>query len=160
MREKKNKRIIALILFIILILILYSMIDLNKINWPPFATVSSNSMNPTLEKGDIVFLKSFEKEKPEEGDIAAIITPKRYQKKYNYPKKIIHRINRIEKINGQEYFITKGDRNKNEDLFKTPVHNIQGVYSGIKISYLGYIFLFSRSNVGLFSILLSSVLSL
>ena len=74
--------------------------------------VSSNSMRPEFEKGDIIFIK-----KQENYEIGDIIT---YQTKDN--NLVTHRV--IEKY-GNDY-ITKGDSNNIEDEEKIKPEQIKG----------------------------------
>ena len=68
----------------------------------PVAAVSSNSMRPVLEKGDLIFIKGVEQKDIKVGEIVV------YQTEDNF---IVHRVVKIEE--GQ--LTTKGDANVIED---------------------------------------------
>lgn len=91
--------------------------------------IGSNSMAPQIHKGDIVFIKSEGVGKVKKGDIIRYILDGNY---------IVHRVVKINLDGkGNRIFITKGDNNKNIDLY--PVKESQ--YAGIvkfNIPYVGY----------------------
>ncbi|MFH1779621.1 MAG: signal peptidase I [Candidatus Micrarchaeota archaeon] len=89
---------IALILAIFIAAFLLLSLFLGTSNFT--ATVETNSMQPFLEKGDLVILKK--QSNYEERDVIVF---------YKNQEVIIHRISRIE---NNSYF-TKGDANNNED---------------------------------------------
>ena len=112
------------------------------------AIIASDSMEPTLKVGDIALLKKPETIK--EGDIVAFQVPPEYQSKYNYPPRVIHRVVEIKEIKGITYLETKGDNCDREDIFRTPLRNVIGVYSGFKIPFIGLPILFLRSPIGIY----------
>lgn len=91
--------------------------------------IGSNSMAPKIYKGDIVIIKDVDISKVKKGDVI------RYLLDGNY---IIHRVVKINQgPKGEKIFITKGDNNKDVDLY--PVKEFQ--YKGIvthTIPYVGY----------------------
>lgn len=115
-----KKKVIIQVMFwfsiIFLILVFYLKFFSKKQNIQPFGVtmlkVSSNSMRPEFEKGDIIFIK-----KQENYEIGDIIT---YQTKDN--NLVTHRV--IEKY-GNDY-ITKGDSNNIEDEEKIKPEQIKG----------------------------------
>ena len=115
-----KKKVIIQVMFwfsiIFLILVCYLKFFSKKQNIQPFGVtmlkVSSNSMSPEFEKGDIIFIK-----KQENYEIGDIIT---YQTKDN--NLVTHRV--IEKY-GNDY-ITKGDSNNIEDEEKIKPEQIKG----------------------------------
>lgn len=115
-----KKKVIIQVMFwfsiIFLILVCYLKFFSKKQNIQPFGVtmlkVSSNSMRPEFEKGDIIFIK-----KQENYEIGDIIT---YQTKDN--NLVTHRV--IEKY-GNDY-ITKGDSNNIEDEEKIKPEQIKG----------------------------------
>ena len=115
-----KKKVIIQVMFwfsiIFLILVCYLKFFSKKQNIQPFGVtmlkVSSNSMRPEFEKGDIIFIK-----KQENYEIGDIIT---YQTKDN--NLVTHRV--IEKY-GNDY-ITKGDSNNIEDEEKINPEQIKG----------------------------------
>ena len=89
--------------------------------------VASESMLPSLEVGDLVVLDQ-NSSTYKRGDIIAY-------KKNN--KIIIHRINKIVDIDGDEYYYTKGDSNKSIDEFVVENEMIIGKVK-FKLSHIGY----------------------
>lgn len=91
--------------------------------------IGSNSMAPKIHKGDIVLISDADVSKVKKGDII------RYTLDGNY---IIHRVIKINvDRDGNRIFVTKGDNNRNIDLY--PVKESQ--YAGIikfNIPYVGY----------------------
>ena len=81
--------------------------------------VGSESMSPTINKGDAVILKKVNsKTELQKGDIVAF-------KKGS--KVIVHRIDEITTSNGKKVFVTKGDANKSVDANVVKVNQVQGV---------------------------------
>ena len=129
--------------------VFFSLFSPDSLTNPPFAIIVSDSMKPTLERGDIAFIRKVDPETIKVGDVVAVWVPKKYQNEYDYPPRIIHRVTKIKEIKGVTYLETKGDNCDREDIFRTPLRNVIGVYSGFKIPYIGLIFLFARSTIGM-----------
>lgn len=92
-------------------------------------TIGSDSMNPTILRGDAVVLqKTKNYGSLKEGNIII------YKKE---GKIVIHRIVEIQKEKDKYYFITKGDANKTVDIWRVKEKEIIGK-SLFKISYVGY----------------------
>lgn len=81
--------------------------------WPPFATVMSASMSPTIETGDLVVMKRIDGT-PRVGDVIAVSVPEAARTRYGYPPEVIHRIVRIAP-DGR--ITTKGDARSKPDPF-------------------------------------------
>ena len=81
--------------------------------------IGSDSMSPTIHKGDAVILKKVnEKENLKKGDIVA----------YSRGKLIIvHRIKEIKKEKGKTYYITKGDANNGTDPREVYQNQVKGI---------------------------------
>lgn len=91
--------------------------------------IASGSMHPYLNKGDLVVIEKINKDsKLKKGMIIAY--------KYNGVT-IIHRINRVVKINNEDIFYTKGDSNNEEDKYKVKKSMISGIVKG-NIDYVGW----------------------
>ena len=93
-------------------------------------TIVSRSMEPTLEINDVVFIKKYDINKLQEGDIIAFIQDE---------DNITHRIERIEINKNEKLFITKGDSNNTTDPKRINEFQIEGKYIG-KIPKIGKIF--------------------
>lgn len=114
----------------------------------PFAVIRSNSMEPTLSRGDIAYIRGADTSKLQVGDVVAVEVPESYQDKYAYPPVVIHRIKEIGEYQKGTFIITKGDA-AGRDPFRTHVSNVKGVYTGFKVPMLGTILLFLKSTYGL-----------
>ncbi|MBS3817487.1 MAG: signal peptidase I [Candidatus Thermoplasmatota archaeon] len=86
--------VIVVTLLLIMTVMLLLPFGVNPINRRA-ATVRSNSMEPTFERGDIVFLKDVEPEEIEEGDVIVIQVPDQYREEYNYPPVVVHRVTEV-----------------------------------------------------------------
>jgi signal peptidase I len=82
--------------------------------FPPMATVLTGSMEPTIDTGDIVMMKRVGSGGPEIGDIVLVEVPLRFQQKFDYPSRVIHRVQRIE----DGWVTTKGDNLGEPDPFR------------------------------------------
>ncbi|MHC1611419.1 MAG: signal peptidase I [Candidatus Methanospirareceae archaeon] len=137
-------KIIPLALILLLVAI-----SIGSISDYQIAIVASDSMEPALKIGDIAFIHEEDPETIKEGDIVAFHVPLKYQNEYNYPPRVIHRVTEIKEIRGVTYIETKGDNSDKEDIFRTPLQNVVGVYSGFKIPFLGLLILFLRTPPGI-----------
>lgn len=123
-------------------------------NLRPFAVVRSESMVPTLEKGDLILIRVVSIDSIKLGDIIVFDVPS----PYNIPSPVIHRIINIGIEDGKKIFETKGDNNVAPDFFKVPAENVIGKYAEIRIPTIGLIFLFLQSTLGLITIILLIVI--
>lgn len=142
-REEKIKKI----LFILTIIILYNIILLcvsyvDNVNLPSLFgykaySITTDSMKPTLNKGDIIISKKQKEDKIKQGDIITYL---------QNGEKITHRIIEIEEQEDENKYVTKGDNNTIEDLEKVKYEQIEGVKI-IKIPLLGYIINFLKDEI-------------
>ena len=116
--------------------------------YPPVVPVSGVSMRPTLQAGDLVFLKGVSPATLRVGDVIAVNVPSVDQKQYGLPSRIVHRIQHIKHDQLGLLFITKGDANAGADVFTTRSDNVIGKLQ-FRITGLGYPFLFFRSRQGM-----------
>ena len=144
--QKENQRIhtigrvISAILYIVLIpmiifnftLIIKSFINPNKtpdfFGYKSFVIVSG-SMEPTIKKGDAIFVKEVLEEEIKTNDIISFT-----QGETN----VTHRIIGISQENGINKYTTKGDNNNTEDKEKISYEQIEGKYQ-FKISQFGMV---------------------
>ncbi len=149
----KIKKILKVIFLIILIFMaIYSTIIIfQKIIWknkiPNFLgyknfIVITGSMKPTLNIGDIVFVKETTDIKNK--DIVSFKTNNAV---------VTHRIVEIKKEDGKTLYITKGDANSDNDTELLSIENIEGKYS-FKIPFLGNVILFFQRPIGMISLFL------
>ena len=142
------KKILRILFWIILIIIaIYStVIIFQKIIWkdkvPNFFgyknfIVLTGSMEPTLNTGDIVFVK----ETPDikEQDIIS----------FRVNNSIVtHRVVKIKTVDNNTYYATKGDANSDADTELVSLEEIEGKYI-FKIPFLGNIINFFQKPMGI-----------
>lgn len=110
----------------------------------PIAVVRGASMYPLLREGDVVF--SYRKP-PESIGVGDVII---YEGSAG--KLIIHRVVDVKVINGEYYYVTKGDNNLMVDIVEfsgpnragVPYERVKGVVASIgdfvvKVPYIGYL---------------------
>lgn len=146
-RKKIIKNIFKAIIYPIIILVLICNIILlvQKIITPDkIATIfgykafviSSGSMEPTLNIGDIVIIKETKQEQISKGNIITF-------RKDGY--NITHRINDIIEKDGEKYYQTKGDKNTTTDMDLVKYEEIEGVYV-FKIDKIGSIITYAQNT--------------
>ncbi|MBI4340590.1 MAG: signal peptidase I [Chloroflexi bacterium] len=113
----------------------------------PLTAVASGSMAPILRRGDLVYLRSVKPEEVQAGDIVAFDVPKVFQKQYQYPPRIIHRVTALE-MDGDivSAFQTKGDAT-NPDPFSIPAQYVKG-RGERTVPWAGYALLYLQSKQG------------
>jgi signal peptidase len=107
----------------------------------PLMVVSSGSMIPTLNVGDIIIVRGIDPSTITVGTIIIFHSP------YDYSTPIVHRVIAIDNEQGQEYFETKGDNNAVQDGWRVPASNLIGIYVA-KIPYIGLLSLELRGPLG------------
>src|SRR5574344_237250 len=123
---KRRLLLYPLLFFLILIVCLVSGLFKYKM-----ISIGSNSMVSTFARGDAVIYQKYlqtDIKKIKVGDILG----------FNHNTLIItHRVKKIKIINGKYYFITKGDNNKEADLFVTDQGKVLGIIK-YRIKYIGF----------------------
>lgn len=154
--QKENQRIhiigrvISAILYIVLIpmiifnftLIIKSFINPDKtpdfFGYKSFVIVSG-SMEPTIKKGDAIFVKEVSEDEIETNDIISFT-----QGETN----VTHRIVEIAQENDRKKYTTKGDNNNTEDKEKISYQQIEGKYQ-FKINQFGIVIGILKSKITL-----------
>ena len=113
----------------------------------PLMVVSSQSMVPTLNVGDIILVRGVD---PRDITVGTIII---FHSPSNYDMAIVHRVYAIENQGGTPFFVTKGDNNPAPDAWKVPPQNLMGVYVA-RIPYVGVLSLELRGPIGVTLIIL------
>lgn len=113
----------------------------------PLMVVSSGSMIPTLNVGDIIIVRGVDHKDIAVGTIIVFHSPR------DYEMPIVHRVVGVLNENGQLYFSTKGDNNPFQDNWKVPASYLIGVYV-LKIPYVGLVSLRLRGPLGVTLIVL------
>lgn len=112
-------------------------------------TVLSGSMEPKIKTGSVIAVKPItDASSLKVGDVVT------YKTLDDPNMKITHRIKKVFKDNGNLSFITKGDNNNSEDPNPIPEANIVAKYSHITIPFLGKIIAFTKTKVGVISLLI------
>lgn len=147
---KKIKKILAIILITILLIILFisgvilidSYIKPDKVpsffGWKPFI-VLSGSMETQIMTGDVVVVKEIDTSTLKEGNIIAFKDDEVV---------ITHRIERIEVVDGETRYITKGDNNNTEDKGYVLQNQIEGLYQ-FRVARLGNLAMFIQTPIGM-----------
>ena len=138
-RRKDINTRIKKIIFIFLVIILYNVVLLymsyiDKFDTPSFYIykaylISTESMEPELKKGDAIIIKKVSEDQLRVNDVVTF--------KIN-GEIITHRIVRIDDVNSEKFYITKGDNNNVEDSDELRFSDIEGKQI-IKIPHLGNI---------------------
>ncbi len=108
-----------------------------------------NDLNNQIQKNDLIFVKKVD-------DISQI---KLYDIVcYIHPdgRKIIHRVIKLT----EDYFVTQGDANSDNDHMMLTNDDLIGVYTGTRIPYVGAIVLFFNSTLGILTIVYLIVLAI
>lgn len=154
-KRKKNAKITKRIIDIIIIILLYNIIlvfiscinkieDISLFGYKAYR-ITTDSMSPSINTGDVIIVKKVQEEKLQAGDV---ITFKQQD------KVITHRITHIDEQDGKKQYTTKGDNNNLEDNEKIEYSEIEG-QNVLTIPKLGY-FIYALENqiVFLFIILI------
>lgn len=111
----------------------------------PFHPVSSGSMIPTLNIGDLIVVRGVEPQQVTVGEIIVFHSPR------DRDMLIVHRVIGINSQGGKLYFETKGDNNPSKDNWYpypgVPENYLVGVVIG-KVAYLGYVILALKEPLG------------
>jgi signal peptidase len=140
----------VLILIIILFAATYGGVEVMRLALhtdSPLMVVSSGSMVPVLNVGDIIIVRGVDPQAISVGTIIIFHSP------YEYDMPIVHRVVAVVNDGGSLFFQTKGDHNEIQDGWKVPAENLIGVYV-VKIPYIGLISLELRGPLGVTLIIL------
>ena len=106
----------------------------------PLVVVTSGSMVPTLERGDLLVLQGRAEGDIAVGEIIVFTEP-------GHDAPIVHRVDHIEVVEGEIRYYTKGDHNDYVDSGYRTYEDIIGVFV-LKIPYLGHVSLFLKTTTG------------
>lgn len=141
---KKNPAAKVILLIFILFVATYGSVEVLKIvlhTESPLMVVSSGSMIPTLNVGDIILVRGADPTTITVGTIIIFHSP------YDYTMPIVHRVIAITNDGNSMFFQTKGDNNPGPDGWSVPSENLMGVYV-VKLPYVGLISLELRGPLG------------
>jgi len=141
---KKNPAARVILLIAILFIATYGSVEVLKLvlhTESPLMVVSSGSMIPTLNVGDIILVRGADPSTITVGTIIIFHSP------YDYQMPIVHRVIAISNEGNSIFFQTKGDNNPGPDGWSVPAQNLMGVYVA-KLPYVGLISLELRGPLG------------
>ncbi|MFX1236231.1 MAG: signal peptidase I [Promethearchaeota archaeon] len=138
--SSKRKIIITIVLIIFAIsgsFITYFILQLVLNTSTPVVVVVSGSMEPTISKGDLLFVQGVDGDDIENGTIIVFWA----QWSSSPADPVVHRVINKYNSSGIWYFITKGDANLYPDPAPVSEHDVLGVVVG-RIPYIGWIKIF------------------
>jgi signal peptidase len=141
---KKNPTARIILLIVILFVATYGSVEILRVGLrteSPLMVVSSESMVPTLNVGDIILVRGINPSEVTTGTIIIFHSPN------SYDMAIVHRVIQVENEGNSIYFRTKGDNNGGPDGWRVPAANLMGVYVG-KVPYIGILSLQLRGPLG------------
>lgn len=110
------------------------------IKWKP-VVVLTGSMEPTYDVGSVIYYKKVPKEEIKQGDVITFTL-----KDNTF---VTHRVNKVE---DNDMYETKGDANESPDIEKVSYNNIKGKVQKLYIPYVGYYINFIGHNMYLIPI--------
>ncbi len=122
----------------------------------PLVVVTSESMVPTLEVGDLLVLRGVPEDDIQVGNIIVYNDTEDYTWIEN---PIVHRIIDIQEVDGELRFYTKGDANWDDDEGYRRYDEIVGVMM-LRIPAIGHVSMFLKTPVGLAFIVIVFILIL
>lgn len=107
-------------------------------------TVLSGSMEPDIQTGSIIAIKSINEKASQNLQINDVIT-------FSNPDNqlITHRIVDVTSNDSGVFYTTKGDNNNTADIAPVSPDNIVGQYQGFTIPFIGYLIQFAQSPNGI-----------
>jgi signal peptidase len=147
---RKNSAARVILLIIILFAATYGSVEVLRLvlgSESPLMVVSSGSMIPTLNVGDIIIVRGVDPRTVTVGTIIVFHSPN----EYDMP--VVHRVIAVDNQGYAIFFETKGDNNPGLDGWKVPAQNLMGVYVA-KIPYIGLLSLELRGPLGVALIVL------
>ena len=112
----------------------------------PLVVVTSNSMYPSLERGHLLVLQSYQ---PEDIQVGNIIV---YNADWHPDAPIVHRVVEIVEVGDEYHYYTKGDANADRDPYYRTYDDIVGVVV-LAIPYVGYITLILHEPAGFITVM-------
>ncbi len=123
--------------------------------YSPFS-IQTNSMSPTISQGDYIIVQQCDTDELVVGDIISYFTIIENVRVIN-----THRIVAISETEGYCSFTTQGDNvetNQEVDELAVIAGDVIGIYTGVKVPYLGYAMTFMSTQLGFFLFILLPVL--
>ena len=117
------------------------------LKWKP-VVVLTGSMEPTYDVGSVIYYKKVPKEEIKQGDVITFTL-----KDNTF---VTHRVNKVE---DNDMYETKGDANESPDIDKVSYNNIKGKVQKLYIPYVGYYINFVGHNMYLIAIVIIILVS-
>ncbi|MHA2141965.1 MAG: signal peptidase I [Candidatus Thorarchaeota archaeon] len=146
-RSELQKTVIVLTIVVLFTIGGYGAFMLGMGTTTPLVVVTSESMVPALQPGDLLVLQGRTAENIAVGDIVV------YEDDWYTGAPVVHRVVSIETVEDTYYFFTKGDANHAIDPDNRTIDEITGVVV-LRIPYLGNVSMFLRTPAGLGTIAL------
>ncbi|MBR2523569.1 MAG: signal peptidase I [Clostridiales bacterium] len=108
-------------------------------------SVESDSMAPTFNKGDLIFIKEVDLYDIKVDDVITYYTIIQGQRVRN-----THRVTQVNEFDNTRSFITKGDNNPVQDVEPAYASDIVGRWNNVKFAGMGNVLDFLRSRTGFF----------
>ena len=147
---RKNPTARVILLIIILFAATYGSVEVLRLVLraeSPLMVVSSGSMIPTLNVGDIIIVRGVDPRTVTVGTIIIFHSP------YEYDMPIVHRVIAVDNQGNAIFFETKGDNNPTPDGWRVQAGNLIGIYVA-RIPYVGLLSLELRGPLGIALIIL------
>ena len=147
---RKNPTVRVILIIVLLFAATYGSVEVLRValaTESPLMVVSSGSMIPTLNVGDIILVRGVDPHSVTVGTIIIFHSPA------NYDMAIVHRVIAVIPQGNTVYFETQGDNNYGPDGWRVPAQNLMGVYVA-KLPYVGLLSLELRGPVGVILIIL------
>ncbi|MFD2924771.1 signal peptidase I SipW [Halobacillus naozhouensis] len=138
---------VTTLLFILLIFMAFVVISSKVSGGEPnifgyqFKTVLSGSMEPAFQTGSIIAIKPVKESTTlKQGEVITFKTDK--------GTTVTHRINEVKGTDNYPVYITKGDNNENRDSKPVLPKNVEAVYTGFTVPFVGYLLHYAQSKEG------------
>jgi len=148
---------VTLVFLILIVLSIPTILKIALKTPIPLATVESSSMIPTLNIGDVVIIVGVNPRDIKVGDIIVFdkvsLIPSKKSALLSLRTPVIHRVISIVEVEGELFFVTKGDANVAKDSWYVPEEGVLGktvTINGypLRIPYVGYFSLFLHNFIG------------
>ena len=105
--------------------------------------VTSGSMSPTIEAGDVIVTREVPPEAIDDGDVVTVADESGAEVGY-----VTHRVVDVVEVDGERYFELQGDANDEPDEGLAPADAVQGTLH-LHLPHFGHLLVFARSSLGL-----------
>ncbi len=146
-RSEIQKTVIVLAIVVLFTIGGYGVFMLGMGTSTPLVVVTSESMVPALQPGDLLVLQGRTAENILVGDIVV------YEDDWYTGAPVVHRVVAIEVVEDTYYYFTRGDANHANDPGNRTIDEITGIVV-LRVPYLGSVSMFLRTPAGIGTIAL------